>query len=456
MRREDSRFSIRPAAEENAALPVVSYLFGKFTAMRALIAPCLALFMTLSGGDVFAQGGAPGSWFDSKLDIRVDGNGFADITYVFYNDSATLGFDPIYDRYKTVSAPGQPTIFTDLFGSDMLSYNGRSNADIGVPVRLGLDPGADGTFTFSFDGTSSFDTTTLLFLEDLQLGVWHDIRMDGDYVFDMTTADSVDRFVLHFTEPVAVQTIDPSCAGPDGSLTADLGEYVFGTPLLWDLVLRDSAGVTVRSLNDVDSVVTVDPLAGGSYELTLTHSGYSTTSTQVLDVPDRVVADATPLDSIEAGETLIVNNLSTGWTTSEWSVNGAPVSTTTDLIRVFDSAGVYLIGLDVSSADCSDAWQDSILVTPKDVVDTTSLALGAGCDLRAYGSGGQLVIDIPTGCTGGHLEVVEIDLLGRVLGRHVVRSAGRHRLGLAPGGGDVRWIMLRSEAAERLVRVHLF
>lgn len=441
---------------DNAALCVISYLSRKFLAMRMRIVSCLALVLALSGGVVLAQGGAPGSWFDSKLDIRVDGNGFADITYVFYNDSATLGFDPIYDRYKTTSAPGQPTIFTELFGVDMLSYNGRSNDDIGVPVRLGLDPGADGTFTFSFDGVSSFDTTTLLFLEDVQLGTWHDIRMDGDYVFDMATTDSVDRFVLHFTEPAEFTPVDPSCDGPDGRLTIDLGEHDLGGAILWNLTLRDSTGAVAGSLSAVDSTVAFNPLAGGSYQLTMSHSGYSTTSTQVLDIPDRVVADATPLDSIEEGETLVVNNLSSGWTTASWSIHGAVVASTTDLIRVLDTAGVYAIRLDVFSDDCSDVWEDSLVVTPKEVVDTTSLALGMDCELVAYGSGGQLVVDIATDCMQSELEVVEIDLLGRVLGRHVVRSVGRHRLELAPGGGDVRWIVLRAEAAERLVRVHLF
>ena len=56
----------------------------------------LSIATLFAGSTVFAQS----EWYSHKMDISVQGNGYADLTTLYYSDDATPAFDALYDAYK--------------------------------------------------------------------------------------------------------------------------------------------------------------------------------------------------------------------------------------------------------------------------------------------------------------------------------------------------------------------
>ena len=106
----------------------------------------LSIATLFAGSTVFAQS----EWYSHKMDVSVQGNGYADLTTLYYSEDATAAFDALYDAYKFPSAPGQPTLYTEIYDV-MQSLNGRNVSQLGQTIPLGLIPGADGVFTLAFD-----------------------------------------------------------------------------------------------------------------------------------------------------------------------------------------------------------------------------------------------------------------------------------------------------------------
>src|SRR5207248_82253 len=77
-------------------------------------------------------------------------------------------------------------------------------------VDMTFEPGTSGSYTFNFDGLSSFDPTSYITLEDKKLNSLYDVRT-GDYNFTSDAADAWNRFVLHFTLAAEIATTGQQC-----------------------------------------------------------------------------------------------------------------------------------------------------------------------------------------------------------------------------------------------------
>ena len=71
----------------------------------------LSIATLFAGSTVFAQS----EWYSHKLDISVQGNGYADLTTLYYSDDATPDLMLCMMRNKFPSAPGQPTLYTEIY-----------------------------------------------------------------------------------------------------------------------------------------------------------------------------------------------------------------------------------------------------------------------------------------------------------------------------------------------------
>ena len=102
-----------------------------------------------------------------------------------------------FDLRKQRSNLGQPTIFT---GENSFPYaiNSLTEIEQTATVNLGVMPGANGTFSFSVNGITSFDPTSYIYLEDKVTGAMQNLRDNNSYTFNMTDAEDVNRFVIHF------------------------------------------------------------------------------------------------------------------------------------------------------------------------------------------------------------------------------------------------------------------
>jgi hypothetical protein len=142
---------------------------------------------------------------EGSMEILVEGNTYADITYLQFDPASTTTYDPQFDAYKFLSAPGHPTIYTRV-GTDWLSINTNPDVASTPVVPMGFRPGANGSFTFTAQQMNLPVGVTAI-LEDVQLNVFQSLNTDPTYTFASQVSDSPDRFNVHFTTVTEVENL---------------------------------------------------------------------------------------------------------------------------------------------------------------------------------------------------------------------------------------------------------
>ena len=75
-----------------------------------------------------------------------------------------------------------PRCIRELMVTDgILSINAFSVDYLGNPITLGLQPGADGTFTLIFQYVNDMPLGSVLYLHDMRDDVWQNLMMDSTY-----------------------------------------------------------------------------------------------------------------------------------------------------------------------------------------------------------------------------------------------------------------------------------
>lgn len=323
------------------------------------------------------------------LNITVLGNGVGDQSFVYFKHDATDNFDIEGDCKKFQSDAGYPTMFT-MNNGERMSLNGLSSDNMNRSIDLGLMPGVTGSFTMSFDGLSSFPATTLIFLEDKLTGEMVNVREVNEYTFDADVNDNEDRFVLHFTSPIEVATIDASCEGGDASIAVDFGQsQVAGNAISWNYELIKN-GSTVSSSVYQNGLVTLNNLEKGTYTLELQQGNYNTSMDVVVDGAEQVVADFENPLAVEEGTWVNLANLSSGALNYEWTVEGQQYATQ-DLNHQFITPGQHEITLMSSNDDCQEVKSKFIEVLAKTtgITDAPELA-----NANVYTKDNLIVIDL--------------------------------------------------------------
>jgi hypothetical protein len=200
---------------------------------------------------------------DYSLQLDVAGNGFVHNTVMaFANDlggnSCTNGWEITCDAYALPGNTGQPFMYTSttegvMASPNRLQYNTQTILDGTTrSIPLSLDPGANGTFTFTATDLESFPVGTGIVLEDLQLGIEHDLNTNPVYTFtalasDYDPANPTNRFVVHFS-PASVTDIDNVI-----DLTA--GFYTAGEKVIMQLNILEPVEGVFSVLNAVGQSV---------------------------------------------------------------------------------------------------------------------------------------------------------------------------------------------------------
>lgn len=115
-----------------------------------------------------------------------------------YKDEAAIKFDPghngggakkLFSLYHDA-----PNIYFPRYG-DKYSISLLNSPETEQKIPLNFKAGTTGLHTLT---ASIHETTGQVMLEDLKEGVFHDFRVLPDYVFNATTGDIENRFMLHF------------------------------------------------------------------------------------------------------------------------------------------------------------------------------------------------------------------------------------------------------------------
>jgi hypothetical protein len=219
---------------------------------------------THSGQNVFYKStqSVPGS-----LSLLVTANGYEDVAFIHFNQSATIAFDGSYDAYKLRSYSNQvPMIFTkDSDGSD-LAINGLPELDAAtvIPVYFEAASEGDHTLTANLDGLPN----AIVYLEDSKLGKTHNLSQNPVYNFTAASGDNANRFKLLFGSV----GIDNPTASSIHIYTLEGKVYVNGAPANAQFSLTDITGRMVQRMqlgNSGLNTVNVSNLPHGVYVVTV-------------------------------------------------------------------------------------------------------------------------------------------------------------------------------------------
>jgi hypothetical protein len=130
------------------------------------------------------------------LEISLTGNGYADKTFVNFNELSSAGFDNDFDGYKIYGLEEAPQLYTRQ-DENILRVNVLPKVYNGLYIPMGLEVPAEAEYTIVVNGISSF-TNVSVYLEDTKEGIMIDLSNQIDYTFNASPIDAADRFILHF------------------------------------------------------------------------------------------------------------------------------------------------------------------------------------------------------------------------------------------------------------------
>lgn len=331
----------------------------------------------------------PGPYFqinspiESHLNVVVNGNGFADQTDINFLPEATPGFD-FYDASKWMGAQGQPTLFT-LIGTDMMAINTFPSLTNTVSIPMGIIPGADGTFTFTFNDIASFPLSAMITVEDLFTNTTIDLRSTTTYTFTSLETDSTDRFIIHFQPGVTASVVDQNCDHL-GSITFNQS----GTTIWSSYNVKDNSNNIYAQGTNYTGSFTVDNLTPQEYILNLTHSsGY--TAQKFVTVNDH----GTPISlSLAASDTTVLIGESVSFTATatnatnyNWDFGDSnTASGQTTQQHSYAAVGDYIATITATNDSCSKAATITIHV------GTVGINTQTANGLTIYGQGNRVVV----------------------------------------------------------------
>lgn len=340
--------------------------------------------------------------YEQLLTLDVTGNGFADRTMVAFGADFTPAFDSDFDARKLMSRPEQPSMYVNDGSLKYSIYAQPSMAQVQL-VPVDFMAGTNGTFTIAAD-LSTFDPTAMVYLEDRLLGTMNNLRLNASYTFTATTADVIERFVLHFFPAMATTLASATCATQDGAIT-------FSQPgtTEWNLELLDANGNSVYTNNAFTGTQTVSNLATGTYTLNLVHaSGYAVSQTFMISGPQPVTASfVAPAQALE-GDDVAFTNAATNATGYSWNFGDGNTSTDADPVHTYAFAGQYTVELVVTNGACQESYSQVITIAEK-LVNGVDEVLGGQINMYVYGT--DLYITLANLETKSTVDV--FDLTGR-------------------------------------------
>jgi hypothetical protein len=138
------------------------------------------------------------------LEISTEGNGYADKTFVHFNNEASADFDNQFDAYKLFGNENAPQLYNMITGAS-LSINELPMAGNEV-VDLGFKCNTGGIYSITANGTENFATNVPVILQDVKLNVYQDLKTNPVYSFSYMTQDDENRFKLWFQEVTGINS----------------------------------------------------------------------------------------------------------------------------------------------------------------------------------------------------------------------------------------------------------
>lgn len=214
-----------------------------------------------------------------KKEVRLtitgtDSIALADQTIVYLDYGTTPAFISLEDSRKQFNQANQvPQIFSFTSDGVPCLINGYGPFNNSVSMGIGIRVDSAGDFNITANIISQLDPTSIVRLEDRQLGTFFDLRQ-GSYSFHADSGGfNYNRFALHISYPPAINPVDAGCDNLNGGIAV-----MEDSTINWSsTLLYDSTGTLVGNMVDVTGPFTYSGLAEGKYALVFNYGLYSAT-----------------------------------------------------------------------------------------------------------------------------------------------------------------------------------
>jgi len=312
----------------------------------------------------------------SLLRMQLVGGAGADEFVLYFDPSATNNYDVNYDAVKFLSeTAGIPNIYTNI-DSLKVSINVLNALNQDMVIPMGIVAKTAGNYLLNVLEQASFAPTSMLFLEDRDLGIWSDLRTTIQYSVDLPAGNHNGRFFLHFRPAVNVEVANETCQQTDGTVAISN----VSTEQQWNASLLNAAGQVVAQSSGAN--ITFNNLSDGTYTLRLIDAnGYSVDQTVSIEPGINVEANIAPLTSSHYYTTDVIEasvQQAVAGATYEWFLNGILKGTGTQISMNVTEAGVYTLTLRMSGSSCVFETNASFSVTQESTtgIETSTDASG--------------------------------------------------------------------------------
>jgi len=184
-----------------------------------------------------------------NLKVTSNVNSYYDVTYVGFNNQATINFDNNYDSRKLSGGQTAPQLYSVVQGVN-LSVNMLPKANA-TSVPIGFKAFANGNYTITASDITSIPLCTSVLLEDLKTNTTQNLMQNPVYNFTATTTDNANRFVLHFATSVGVNETGKTNTG---IYAYDNNIYVNGAEQISQIAVYNTLGQLIKTLNNVNGL----------------------------------------------------------------------------------------------------------------------------------------------------------------------------------------------------------
>ena len=338
------------------------------------IAACQGFFVgytPASGNISFAQShkttGTNSTFFDVAtnplLKLRLE-NAYtqASETVVAFAEDAT---DAVDNQYDALRMPGNNAIglYTTNAGQNFVFqyWPTLSNERI---VELGALNTVDGPASITMNQYDNFDATTVVYLEDMATGTFHNLTANPTYSFDNgLISESASRFRLHFRAPISVAA-SSDCAGNNA------GKLIMNNPntnpIVAQVIASDNTVISTTAAFTGEAIV--NNLAAGTYQLNFNYTDGTSTqkSASISDAGMPVAASfqasATNVSIIDA--IVEFQGTAVGATELIWNFgDGTIVTGDINPVHAYMAPGIYTVTFTALNGGCGSEATAIVNVT---------------------------------------------------------------------------------------------
>lgn len=328
-----------------------------------------------------------------KIRLQAPGGTLDEVT-VYFDQGVSDVYNYQEDAQKVFSGvAGVPVIYSPSSDNVPLSINGFNDLTTALTVPLVYDVDADGLYTFSAPLINNFDPSSIVRVEDRQLGVEHDLRAGAFSVQLLANDPGTNRFYIHVSYPTTFSSVNAGCANNDGVVHVELDNSI-----TWSsATLYDAFNTLIGTQNNVTGVIDFNGLSEGDYYVVLSYNGYSVTKNFHIE-GNYVLANIGASKYIAyVGEDIDFHALTTHSSAYAWDFgDGTLINGVANPTLSYYEPGTYQVQLQASNSQgCSDNASVTVVINKGTGIDEQQIG---NVSVTAYAK--QITVKVGDEITG--------------------------------------------------------